>query len=99
MACDSVFVDSFADIEAIDRDINAFIMDYLVTEGYPNAAKKFALEAGIPSSRASRDTSVEIRRDIRLDILRGNVESAISKIVDYNPAVSSTPFLNPLSLK
>lgn len=68
-------------------------MDYLISEGYPCAAEKFAKEANIqlPLEEESIHSRVEIRRAIHA----GDIDTAINKINDYNPQVSLAP---PLSL-
>ena len=60
-------------------------MDYLVSEGYPLAAQKFALEANMPST-ANIDTIKE-REEIRHAIHAGNIKSAIEKINETAPQV------------
>lgn len=67
------------------RDINFVIMDYLVNEGYPRAAEKFAKEANIqlPFEEESIQSRVEIRRAIHA----GDIDTAITKINDLNPQV------------
>ncbi|KZF23285.1 hypothetical protein L228DRAFT_246037 [Xylona heveae TC161] len=66
-------------------DINFVIMDYLVTEGYPSAAKKFALEANIQP--AADIESIQERVEIRNALLRGDIESAIDGINELNPQI------------
>jgi hypothetical protein len=67
------------------RDINFVVMDYLVSEGYPRAAERFAKEANIqlPFEEESIQSRVEIRRAIHA----GDIETAITKINDLNPQV------------
>jgi hypothetical protein len=68
-------------------------MDYLVSEGYPRAAEKFAKEANIqlPLEEESIQSRVEIRRAIHA----GDIDTAITKINDLNPQVcSSLPLLH-----
>ena len=61
-------------------------MDYLVTEGYPEAAEKFAAEAQI---RPQIDVeSINQRVEIRNLIYEGDIRTAIEKINDLNPQVS-----------
>ena len=68
--------------------MNKVIFDYLITQGYPAAAARFAKEAGIPERQAEDDLdSIEERRDIKLAILKGEIESAIHKIIEYDPQV------------
>lgn len=60
-------------------------MDYLITNGYPAAAKKFAVEANI-QPRADIE-SIQERVEIRTAIHSGNIQAAIEKINDLNPQV------------
>lgn len=67
-------------------DLNKVIMDYLVVEGYPLAAQKFASEANMHSP--SDLDSIQERVDIRMAIDSGDIQSAIEKINEFNPQVS-----------
>jgi len=71
-------------------------MDYLINEGYPAAAKKFAAEANL--QHASDDTEIDERVEIRNAILSGDIQSAIEKINDLTPDVSENSSLPPLLL-
>ena len=71
--------------EVLDRDINNLIMDYLITEGYPSAARKFAAEANI-QPKADFE-SINERVEIRDSIHRGDLQTAIEKINELNPQV------------
>jgi hypothetical protein len=79
------------------RDINSVVMDYLVSEGYPRAAEKFAKEANLkfPVDEESMRARVEIRRAIHI----GDIDTAITKINDLNPQVSAPLYIHnaPLS--
>ena len=67
-------------------DLNALVMDYLISEGYPSAAQKFASEANIlPTSAVD---SIQERVAIREAIYRGDIQSAIERINELNPMVS-----------
>ena len=68
-------------------DINNVIMDYLIKEGYPDAARKFAIEAKIPEKTAHDD---EIRTRVEI---RNAIHAAIVKINELNPEVSTRPCL------
>jgi hypothetical protein len=68
------------------RDINSVIMDYLIKEGYPDSAKKFALEANI-RQRATDDESMRARVEIKRAIHSGKIQTAIEKINELNPEV------------
>ncbi|XHG08205.1 hypothetical protein AWENTII_011316 [Aspergillus wentii] len=66
-------------------DINCLVMDYLVTNGYPAAAKKFAVEANIQPK-----VDIELiqeRVEIRTAIHSGDIQTAIEKINELNPEV------------
>jgi glucose-induced degradation protein 8 len=67
------------------RDINNLIMDYLITEGYPAAARKFATEANILPKTDFE--SINERVEIRDSIHKGDLKTAIEKINDLNPQV------------
>lgn len=71
-------------------DINTVIMDYLIKEGYPDSARKFAIEANI--KQRPDDESIRMRVEIRNAIQAGDIQSAIDKINDLNPEVR-LPFL------
>lgn len=77
------------DVEAndfhVDSDINSLVMDYLVTNGYPAAAKRFAVEANIqPKADIG---SIQERVEIRNAIHSGDIQTAIEKINELNPQV------------
>ena len=76
---------SQANYDAIDSDLNAVIMDYLISEGYPSAAQRFAYEANI-SPMLDVD-SVEERVSIRTALHKGDIQDAIEKINELNPEV------------
>lgn len=61
-------------------------MDYLITEGYPSAAEKFAAEANIQMK--ADNSFIHERVQIRDCINRGDLQQAIELINDLNPDVS-----------
>jgi len=67
-------------------DINSVIMDYLIKEGYPDSAKKFALEANIRQG-ARDDESMRARVEIKNAIHSGQIQAAIEKINELNPEI------------
>ena len=70
----------------VNSDLNRVIMEYLVREGYPAAAQKFAAEANMaikPDYEA-----MQARVSIRNDIYAGRIQPAIEKINDVAPHVS-----------
>lgn len=72
-------------------DINWVIMDYLVSEGYPGAAEKFAQETSLPSPVDNESIRERVR--IRNAIHSGNVEEAIRITNEIDPDVSPSTFL------
>ncbi|KAF2838681.1 hypothetical protein M501DRAFT_1011478 [Patellaria atrata CBS 101060] len=80
-----VFERRVEEIKPSKTDINSVIMDYLITEGYPHAAKTFAMESNI-QNYGDRD-SIEQRVAIRKAIHAGDIQSAIEKINDLNPQI------------
>ena len=60
-------------------------MDYLVTNGYPAAAKRFAVEANI-QPKADLE-SIQQRVEIRSAIHSGDIQTAIEKINELSPQV------------
>ena len=70
-------------------------MDYLISEGYPGAAEKFAQETNLTQSDGLDLRSIRERVQIRNAILAGNIETAIELLNDNNTKVS---FLAHISL-
>lgn len=68
-----------------NSDINWVIMDYLVSEGYPGAAEKFAQETNIcnPTDVANIRERVQIRQAIHA----GDLAEAIELINSMDPEV------------
>ena len=74
-------------------DINTVIMDYLIKEGYPDSARKFALEANI--KQKPEDDSIRARVLIRNAIHSGDIQTAIEHINELNPEVCDFRVLLP----
>jgi hypothetical protein len=72
----------------VDSDINALILDYLTTEGYPSAAAKFSKEANLRPQQA--EESVQARRQIQHSIHSGRIQDAIEALNELEPQVSQT---------
>lgn len=70
---------------SLRSDINNLIMNYLVTEGYPSAARNFAKEANIQPN--TEFESINERVEIRDLIYKGDLQTAIEKINELNPQV------------
>jgi len=64
-------------------------MNYLITEGYPSAAQKFAHEANIEPMPDLE--SIEDRVQVREAIHSGDIKTAIEMINELDPEVSSIP--------
>ncbi|EEP75877.1 conserved hypothetical protein [Uncinocarpus reesii 1704] len=73
------------EVKPSKTDINFLVMDYLVTNGYPLAARKFAVEANLRPQAAIE--SIQERVDIRNAIHSGDIQSAIEKINELNPRI------------
>lgn len=63
-------------------------MDYLICEGYPGAAEKFAQETNLAQGDAFDLGNIRERVQIRNAILAGNIEIAIELLNDYDAKVS-----------
>lgn len=79
----------------IYRDINTLVMNYLIIEGYPSAALKFAQEANINPQIDLQ--SIHERNKICTAINEGNVQTAIEMINDICPEVRSQTLKNFLN--
>ncbi|KAH9827959.1 LisH motif-containing protein [Teratosphaeria destructans] len=66
-------------------DINWVIMDYLVSEGYPGAAEKFAQETNLPSPVDNESIRERVR--VRHAIHRGRLDEAIEMINEIDPSI------------
>ncbi|SLM36355.1 LisH dimerisation motif, subgroup [Lasallia pustulata] len=73
------------EVKLSKTDINYVIMDYLIREGYPSAAQKFALEANIQPTIDLE--SIQERVEIRNAIYGGDIQSAIERINELNPQI------------
>jgi len=70
-------------------------MDYLVSEGYPGAAEKFALETNLSQSETFDIQSIRERVEIRNAILSGRIEVAIELLNNDETLVSSLSASTP----
>ncbi|KAE9371487.1 hypothetical protein N431DRAFT_426146 [Stipitochalara longipes BDJ] len=81
------------DIKPLKSDINALILDYLTTEGYPSAAAKFSKEANLRPQQ--EEESVKARRQIQHSIHSGNIQEAVDALNELEPQVlDSNPSLH-----
>lgn len=67
------------------NEMNALVLDYLVTEGFKQAAEKFKLEAKLQSE--IRLTGMDERIQIREALQSGDVVKAICLTNNYNPEI------------
>jgi DNA-directed RNA polymerase specialized sigma subunit len=82
-------------LPAIDSDINALILDYLTTEGYPSAAAKFSKEANLRPLQ--EDESIKSRQQIQHSIHKGSIQEAIDSLNELEPQVSQRAIFCPSS--
>jgi hypothetical protein len=68
------------------RDLNRIVLDYLIIEGYCDAATEFAKEAGIDISVDYQ--SIEERMLIRQAVEAGRVDEAVRRVNELEPEVS-----------
>lgn len=64
------------------RQLNQIVMDYLITEGYKEAAEQFASESGTTISIDLE--SLDERRIIRDCIMNGEIDKAIELVNDID---------------
>lgn len=73
-------------------------MDYLVVEGYKEAAENFARESGMLSTDSTSTTmdfeSIHNRMIIRNAIQSGDIVDAIERVNDFDPEVGSFAFFS-----
>lgn len=72
------------------RDLNRLVMNYLVIEGYKDAAEQFSLESGLEPTIDLE--SIQERMEIRHAIQSGDVDTAIELVNDVNPEVRNHSF-------
>ncbi|KAF9584655.1 hypothetical protein BGW38_005706 [Lunasporangiospora selenospora] len=77
-----------AEVHVDREDLNKLIMNYLIIEGYKDAAEKFSQESG--AKPPVNLDSIQDRMIVRTAIQRGNIEEAIEKVNDLNPEILDT---------
>eukprot|EP00262_Sarcandra_glabra_P011711 TRINITY_DN2873_c0_g1_i1.p1 TRINITY_DN2873_c0_g1~~TRINITY_DN2873_c0_g1_i1.p1 ORF type:complete len:239 (-),score=52.43 TRINITY_DN2873_c0_g1_i1:116-832(-) len=76
------------DVKIRKEDMNKLVMNFLVTEGYVEAADKFRMESGTePDIDLATITD---RMAVKQAVQCGNVEDAIEKVNDLNPEILDT---------
>ncbi|KAL3820526.1 hypothetical protein ACJIZ3_006431 [Penstemon smallii] len=77
-----------ADVKVRKEEMNKLVMNFLVTEGYVEAAEKFRLESGTePDIDLATITD---RMAVKKAVQSGNVVDAIEKVNDLNPEILDT---------
>ncbi|ESZ95874.1 putative NADH dehydrogenase [Sclerotinia borealis F-4128] len=71
------------DVKPMKSDINALILDYLTTEGYPSAAARFSKEANLKPQQ--EEESVRARQAIQHSIHLGSIQDAIEALNELEP--------------
>jgi len=69
-------------------DLNHLVMNFLVIEGYKDAAEKFQQESGTPPGLDL--SSISDRMAIRSAIQKGNIQEAIERVNDLDPSILDT---------
>ncbi|CAB1329902.1 unnamed protein product [Coregonus sp. 'balchen'] len=82
------WMDKLNNVHIQRADMNRLIMNYLVTEGFKEAAEKFRMESGIEPS-VDLD-SLDERIKIRELILKGEIQEAIALINSLHPELLDT---------
>ncbi|GBG68578.1 hypothetical protein CBR_g3123 [Chara braunii] len=77
-----------AQVKVRKEDMNRLIMNFLVTEGYVDAAERFQQESG---TQPEIDlATITDRMTVRRAVQSGNVEDAIYRVNDLNPEILDT---------
>ncbi|KAJ3299807.1 Glucose-induced degradation complex subunit [Borealophlyctis nickersoniae] len=76
------------EVKISKQDLNKLIMNYLVIEGYKDAAEKFSNESGL-QPRVDL-ASIEDRMNIRNAVQAGNIDDAIERVNDLDPEILDT---------
>jgi len=70
----------------VNSEINTVVMNFLVQQGYPDAAARFAEEANIAMN--AENSLMEERVRIKNAIYRGDLQTAIEEINEIDVMVS-----------
>lgn len=71
-------------------DMNKLVMNFLVTEGYTDAALKFHAESGTECISDIDLETIKDRMAVKKAVQSGNVEDAIDRVNDLNPEILDT---------
>ncbi|KAJ0018883.1 hypothetical protein Pint_10692 [Pistacia integerrima] len=78
------------DVKIRKEDMNKLVMNFLVTEGYVDAAEKFRMESGTEQIADIDLATITDRMAVKKAVQCGNVEDAIEKVNDLNPEILDT---------
>mmetsp|Transcript_29236 Transcript_29236/g.93522 ORF Transcript_29236/g.93522 Transcript_29236/m.93522 type:complete len:114 (+) Transcript_29236:182-523(+) len=82
-----------AQVKVRKEDMNKLVMNFLLTEGYVEAARTFERESG--TSPGVDLESITDRMEIRRAVQSGNVDDAIERVNDLNPEIVRGPIPDP----
>jgi hypothetical protein len=71
----------------INSDLNSLVFDYLLIEGFSDAAVEFARETGLPHD--IDHAMIQERMEIREAVEEGRVEEAVRRVNELDPEVSA----------
>lgn len=91
------YLDSPPDLSLTRQDINSLILEYLIIEGYKDAAEKFSHEIGVSVPLAefhSTSMSLAERMTIRETVLRRHIDETINQVNQLWPELfDKNPFI------
>ncbi|XP_047052884.1 protein GID8 homolog [Lolium rigidum] len=73
------------DVKIRKEDMDRLVMNFLVTEGFVDAADRFRLESGTQTDIDL--ATITDRMDVKRAVQSGNVQEAIDKMNDLNPTI------------
>ena len=68
-------------------EVNRIVMDYLVTEGFKEAAQKFAEETGLEWGAESEASGLDERLRARAAVQSGDIDEAIKLLNAFDPSI------------
>ncbi|OCF42843.1 hypothetical protein I317_03320 [Kwoniella heveanensis CBS 569] len=80
--------DELGRVDISKQDLNALVFDYLLIEGFSDAAVEFAKETGLPAE-VDHDKVTE-RMEIRAAVEDGRVEEAVRRVNELDPEILDT---------
>lgn len=75
-------------VDVSKRDLNLIILDYLIIEGFSDAALQFARETGLPLD--IDQAAIQERMDIVDAVEDGKVEEAVRRVNEMDPEILDT---------